>query len=160
MSIAQKNKYDINQDLPDNDDSASYNQSKEELQNIFSYGLSSTKRDSSVWQYFDKTTVDNPGLPVCKKCKKVFSSLLNPNPHLKIEQQERDNLVVRWIVCDMQLFSVIESEEWRNMISKFDPRYQFSSRNTIKDHVIKLFQNKKDEVKTTLRQIPGKDIPQ
>ncbi|CAG8734365.1 9355_t:CDS:1, partial [Acaulospora morrowiae] len=42
MSIAQENKYDINQDLPDNDDSASYNQSKEELQNIFSYGLSST----------------------------------------------------------------------------------------------------------------------
>ncbi|CAG8764136.1 7570_t:CDS:1, partial [Acaulospora morrowiae] len=130
------NKYDINQDLLDNDDSASYNQSEEEFQNIFSYGLSSTKRDSSMCQYFDKTTIDNPGLPVCKECKKVFSSvtattslrhhlniyniiaskrgqkLLNPNPHLKIEQQEQDNLVVRWIVCDMQPFSVVEGEEW------------------------------------------------
>ncbi|CAG8833149.1 5766_t:CDS:2, partial [Cetraspora pellucida] len=93
-----------------------------ELQNISSCkSCSAKKRKSPVWPYFDEETEDNPGLPVCKTCSEVFSStsatstlrrhlldkhniiapkrgqkLLNPNPHLEIEQKERDSLVQKY----------------------------------------------------------------
>ncbi|CAG8842977.1 34792_t:CDS:2, partial [Gigaspora margarita] len=84
------------------------------------------------------------GIPICKICKMEFSKLtststlarhlnihnivalkqgkklLNSNSYPKIEQQEQTDLVVRWITCDLQLFRVVEGEEWRDMISKFD----------------------------------------
>ncbi|CAG8844347.1 26874_t:CDS:1, partial [Gigaspora margarita] len=143
---------DIDEDLSDienNGDSISLNQSEQELQNTSHESGSSGNRDSPVWPYFEKEAEGKLGIPICKICKKEFSKstatsslarhlnihnivalkqgkkLLNPNPHPKIDQQERTNLVVRWIVCDLQPFSVVEGEEWRDMISKFDPRYQF-----------------------------------
>ncbi|CAG8739104.1 15684_t:CDS:1, partial [Cetraspora pellucida] len=108
-------------DIPNNeqeeeDDNPSLpNQNEQnELQNIFFHKLRSAKKcKSPVWPYFDEETKDNPGLPVCKMCSKVFSStfaismlsrhlldkhniiapkrrqkLLNSNPHPKIEQKE------------------------------------------------------------------------
>ena len=42
------------------------------------------------------------------------------------------------------------------MISKFDPRYQFHNRHAIKDQIMILFQEKKEQVKSVISQIPGK----
>ncbi|CAG8800500.1 40437_t:CDS:1 [Gigaspora margarita] len=120
-------------------DSISLNQSKQELQELQDTACksgSSDNHESPVWPYFNKDTKDKPGIPVCKICKTEFSKSsststlawhltihnivalkqgkkpLNLNPHSKIEQQERTNLVVRWIICDLQPFSVVEGEEW------------------------------------------------
>ncbi|CAG8458855.1 16676_t:CDS:2 [Cetraspora pellucida] len=156
----------------------SHNQSEQDdLQNTTSLSLAlSKKHDSTVWPYFNEDT----GSPVCKLCNTPFSAVASTstlrrhlkihdiiapkrkhkhlviNPYLEIEQQKRDNLVVRWIICDLQSFNVVEGEEWRAMISKFDPRYQFPSRNMIRDYVTELFQKKKSEVKLALHKISNK----
>ena len=107
---------------------------------------------STIWAHFDTKTAKYPGRPVCQKCKAVFSSAsgtttlkrhlsshkiaaprmrqstmhdYRTDPYPKNEQDERDILVANWVVCDIQPFSVVENEEWRQMITKFDPRYQF-----------------------------------
>ncbi|CAG8810487.1 17682_t:CDS:2, partial [Cetraspora pellucida] len=168
MDVIQRNEYYKvipDPDIPDDEqkeeeDPSLPNQNEQnELQNISSHkSRSAKKRKSPIWPYFDEETEDNPGLSVCKTCSEVFSStsatsmlrrhlldkhniiapkhgqkLLNPNSHPEIKQKERDSLVVRWIVCDMQPFSVVEEEECNRAISK-----------------------KKDEVKLTLNQVPGK----
>ena len=59
-------------------------------------------------------------------------------------------------MCDTQPFSIVECEEWRQMIAKFDPRYRFHNRHTTKDQIVALFQNKREQVRLVLNQIPGK----
>jgi len=78
------------------------------------------------------------------------------DPHPEKEQEERDKLVANWVVCDIQPFSVVECEEWRQMIAKFDPRYRFHNRHTLKENIINLFDEKLKVVKLVVRQIPGK----
>ncbi|CAG8836357.1 22892_t:CDS:2, partial [Gigaspora margarita] len=158
MSADQEKYRDTNLDLSsdkydkNNDDYlASYNQNKQDdLQNTTSLSQISAKkkRDSTVWLYFN----ENTGSPVCKEYKASFSTTI-VNPHSQIEQHERDDLVIRWIICDLQPFNVVEGKEWRAIVSKFDPRYQFPSRNMIRDYVTELFQQKKDEVKLALHKI-------
>ncbi|CAG8782048.1 23837_t:CDS:2, partial [Gigaspora margarita] len=97
MSIEKENRY---HNISLNLSSDKYDKSDNNDPTI----IPTKKRDSPVWQYFN---VDNPK-PVCKN-----------------EQQEQDDLVVKWVVCDLQLFNVVENDEWWNMISKFDPMYRF-----------------------------------
>ena len=59
-------------------------------------------------------------------------------------------------MCDTQPFSVVKCEEWWQMIAKFDPRYRFHNRYTTKDQIVALFQNKREQVRLVLNQIPGK----
>src|SRR6266542_4719416 len=142
-----------------------------------------SRSKSSVWDHFDTNTEDYPGQPVCKSCKINFSSssststlrrhlnkhkIVTPklrqrtihefrnDPYPEHEQQERDKYVINWIICDTQLFSVVECNEWRQMISKFDPRYRFHSRHTTKDQIMSLFQEKKEQVMLVVNQVPGK----
>ncbi|CAG8846760.1 39806_t:CDS:2, partial [Gigaspora margarita] len=132
MSLAQESVYRDDQDFSNTEDKTS---------------------DNSI--SLNQNTKDKPGIPVCKICKTEFSKSsstltlarhltihnivalkqgkkpLNLNPHSKIEQQKRTNLVVRWIICDLQPFSIVEGEEWQSMISKFDPQYQFSTEKSL-----------------------------
>jgi hypothetical protein len=137
---------------------------------------------SAVWKHFDTKTAKYPGRPVCRKCNAIFSAgsgtstlrrhlsshrIAVPkhqrtmhdyrtDPHPKNEQEERDKLVGIWVVCDTQSFSVVECEEWRQMIAKFDPRYRFHSRHTLKDNIVDLFKEKLEVVTLAVQQIPGK----
>jgi len=139
----------------------------------------------SVWHHFTKTQnhPNYPNQPVCKRCKAVFArktAISTLRCHLnnhKItapkrrqrslhdyrndayterEQQERDNLIIRWIICDTQPFCVVDNNEWQDMISTFDPRYRFHNRHTIKDRIIKLYEETKEQVKSVISNIPGK----
>ncbi|CAG8821179.1 32856_t:CDS:2, partial [Gigaspora margarita] len=111
----QRNEYyevtsdpDLFNDKQDKDNSFLPSQSKQDkLQNILSHKTKKCKLP--VWFYFDEETPDNSSLPVCKVCNKAFSlttstsmlstkvgqKLINPNSYPEIEQQERDNLVVK-----------------------------------------------------------------
>ncbi|CAG8733258.1 12583_t:CDS:2 [Gigaspora margarita] len=119
MSIAQYR--DVDQDLSDakdnasDDDSASLNQSKQEMQITSCESGLSENCNSPVWPCFNKKTegklarnLNIHNIVVLKQEKK----LLNSNPYPKIEQQEQTDLVVRWIICDLQPFRVVEREEW------------------------------------------------
>ncbi|CAG8494041.1 24135_t:CDS:2 [Cetraspora pellucida] len=72
------------------------------------------------------------------------------------EWQEHDDAITKWILYDLQPFTVIKCKEWRDMIKKFDPCYQFHNHHIEKDHVVTLFENKREQVKLVLSQIPGK----
>jgi BED zinc finger len=138
---------------------------------------------SAVWNHFNIKTAKYPGRPVCRKCNALFSAgsgtstlrrhlsshkIAAPkqhqrtmhdyrtDPYPKNEQEERDKLVGVWVVCDNQPFSVVECEEWRRMITKFDPRYRFHNRHTLKNNIVDLFKEKLEIVKLAVQQIPGK----
>jgi len=120
---------------------------------------------STVWEFFRVT----PNKLVCKKCNSQLSktssvttlrrhlkqihSVVAPkiqrtlhqycnDPHNSIDQRKRDDAVINWIICDLQSINVVEKEEWRTMISAFDPRYRFHGRTTIHDHGFKIKSNK------------------
>ncbi|CAI2196506.1 16980_t:CDS:1, partial [Funneliformis geosporum] len=140
------------------------------------------KLSSTVWNFFDKNTVEHPGVPVCQNCKAVFESssstsslrrhlnshqIVAPkrqrfiteyriDPHTTRDQQERDDAIIKWIICDQQPFTVVECPEWREMILKFDQRYRFHNRQTTKDQIISLFEKKKIDIKELIAKIPGK----
>jgi hypothetical protein len=42
------------------------------------------------------------------------------------------------------------------MITKFDPRYRFHNRHTLKNNIVDLFKEKLEIVKLAVQQIPGK----
>ncbi|CAG8778913.1 16207_t:CDS:1, partial [Cetraspora pellucida] len=91
-----------------------------------------------------------------KQPKKRLINEDHDTPYSVEEQQEHDDVVTKWILCDLQPFTVVECKEWWDMIKKFDSRYQFHNRHTEKDHVITLFENKREQLKLVLSQIPGK----
>ncbi|CAG8530385.1 3761_t:CDS:2 [Cetraspora pellucida] len=47
---------------------------------------------------------------ICK-CQESETSIIE-------EQQEHDDVVTKWILCDLQLFTVVECKEWQDMIKK------------------------------------------
>ena len=74
----------------------------------------------------------------------------------KTSQLEKKQAVIDWIILDIQPFKVVEGEAFRNMISNFDPNYQLPTRNTIKNFIIKSFNERKNLVKNYIKNIPGK----
>ena len=46
-----------------------------------------------------------------KQQQKILYKYHN-DPHSENEQQENDNFIINWIVCDAQSFSIMECEEW------------------------------------------------
>ena len=148
-----------------------------------SRSIKTRNTESSVWQFFNRNTEQHPGRPVCSNCNAVFETssstttlrrhldshqIVTPkrkqksiddyrtDPHTTKDQKERDDAVITWIVCDQQPFTGIECPQWHQMISKFDPRYQFHNRQTTKEQIINLFNSKKTDVKNLIAEIPGK----
>jgi hypothetical protein len=140
-------------------------------------------RISTVWTHFDKTLPTHPGMPVCNICKAVFSvnsgvstlrkhlnthSIEAPkkqqqtlheyrtDPHPMIEQKKRDKAIEKWIICDLQSFSVVEGLEWREMVSTLDPRYKFHNRHTLHDRIMGAYEEKRQLIRTIVNRMPGK----
>lgn len=131
---------------------------------------------SDVWEFVDKATRK------CPSCGKIFKKSTGTSSirsHLqnhgillvKAKQTSLDNFVkrhsqkiqlektqkvVEWIVLDLQPFKVVEGEAFREMVSKLDPQYQVPSRETIKNAIIKSFEDRKTVVKNFIKNIPGK----
>ncbi|CAG8685125.1 9397_t:CDS:2 [Cetraspora pellucida] len=116
---------------------------------------------SPVWPYFDIEIPKYSGQPVCKQCGDVFepsSATTTLRRHLASHNiiHKRDASVIKWVVCDLQAFSVVENKEWQEMISNFDPRYRFHNRHTLKDNIVELYEKKKVNIKLVLNNILGK----
>ena len=52
-------------------------------------------------------------------------------PHPNEIMFEKTKSLVKWIICDLKPFSVVESESFMKLIYKLDPRYRLPSRHTI-----------------------------
>jgi hypothetical protein len=160
---------DTNSNISRNSESSSTN-----------YFIFNKLQPSTVWTYYD---ISSSGNPICKKCNNTFSvkssvttlrrhltshTITAPkkrqmtidefrnDPHSTNDQLHRDNAVIKWIVCDLQSFSVVECKEWHEMINGFDRRYSFHNRHTIKNLILAQYKEKKKEIKLIINHIHGK----
>ncbi|XP_005113603.1 zinc finger BED domain-containing protein 1-like [Aplysia californica] len=64
-----------------------------------------------------------------------------------------DDLLLGMIVKDLQPFSVVEDQGFRDFVEGLDPRYELPSRRTItRDLLPRKFKTEEDELKTVLRE--------
>ena len=164
----------------DSEEQDSEEQDDEETTNI-----SDSRKTAEVWKYFDIRTEHHSDHPVCKSCGQVFSQKTGNSslkrhlkshqifiskknlqqttinfqtiiPHSSIKQEARDHAIVIWIIVNQQPFAIIENKYFRSMISKFDPKYKFPNRATIKKMIMELYENSREKIKQDLEKIPGK----
>ena len=57
----------------------------------------------------------------------------------KKEQDDHDKYFIEWIICDFQLFTVIDNSYFRMIVNYFYPCYSISEWHQVKDLVIKAF---------------------
>lgn len=142
--------------------------------------VANNKKTAEVWKYFNLNTEKHPA---CIKCGQVFSKKtgnsslerhlknhkieLNKNkqstlkfqiinPYSPLEQSERDFAILKWIITNQQPFSIVENTDFRAMITKFDPRYKFLNRATVKSKIMELYKEKRNLIIQDLNKIPGK----
>ncbi|CAJ0753236.1 18507_t:CDS:1, partial [Entrophospora sp. SA101] len=112
-------------------------------------GFSKTSSVSTLQRHLDKHSIIAP------KKQKTLHEYHN-DPHTQTDQKNRDEAVIKWIICDLQSINVVENEEWRTMISTFDSRYRFHNGQTIHDTIISRYEEQKNKVKISIQQIIGK----
>lgn len=160
---------DDDNDNRNNDDERSNN---DEEENNNQNQTKQKPKTSNVWDFVDKVNRK------CSCCGKVFKKKTGTSSirsHLKSHgillgkkkqttldnftkstQTEKKLAMIEWIVLDMQPFKVIEGDAFRKMISKFDPKHETPTRNTVKNLVVKLFKKRRESIKNYVETIPGK----
>ena len=48
------------------------------------------------------------------------------------EREEHDNHLVQWLICDLQPFTVVDNEHFRNFLNFFCPCYDIPDRHKVK----------------------------
>jgi len=120
--------------------------------------ISSDFSGSSVWLYFDKNPDHAPDHNVCKNCSKKYKpstsvttlrkhlqehQLQAPtrserkgekrdNPLSKKEQKKYDNYLVKWLIQDLQPFTVVDNPSFRAFINALFSRYVIPDRHKAK----------------------------
>ncbi|GBC01088.1 hypothetical protein RclHR1_40610001, partial [Rhizophagus clarus] len=115
---------------------------------------------STVWLYFDKNPPSAPGFNVCKRCSFKYKSTTsvttlrrhlekhqinvptkkytkvvenkNQDPFEKNQQEEHDNCLIQWLICDLQPFIIVENYYFKKFINFFCPRYTIPNRHKVK----------------------------
>lgn len=64
--------------------------------------------------------------------------------------------MLKWIVISNQPFSVVEEEEFAEMIDTLNPSAELMTRNTVKADIMATYWEKIEKIKTELKTIPGK----
>ncbi|CAG8692215.1 15421_t:CDS:1, partial [Acaulospora morrowiae] len=65
--------------------------------------------------------------------KQTRFSFHNISLHLPKDQEDRNKVVVTWIIMNQQPFSIVEDKYFQEMIRTFDPKYKFPSQIYIKE---------------------------
>jgi hypothetical protein len=138
-------------------------------------------RESTVWNHFDKKPSYAPEHNVCRICSvryKSTTSVTTLRKHLKThqleapprkqsivtrvnpfdqrEQQEHTKYLIRWIICDLQAFTVVDNPYFREFINYSCPRYIIPERHQVKDYIINTFNTRREKIINHLDQIEGK----
>jgi len=138
-------------------------------------------RESAVWRYFDKNPTYAPEHNVCKVCSKRYKpttsvtilrkhlgkhNLVAPprnqnvvtrvNPFNKQEQQEHTKYLIRWLICDLQPFNIVDNLYFREFVNYFCPRYIVPERHQVKDLIISTFNTRREKIINHLDEIEGK----
>ncbi|GBC16343.2 zinc finger BED domain-containing protein RICESLEEPER 2-like [Rhizophagus irregularis DAOM 181602=DAOM 197198] len=138
-------------------------------------------RQARVWKHFEKKTIEKDDEQtetyiLCHICEGHFSannSTTTLERHLKAKhfdvykdlgqvesnakpwtvdiQQEKHNLFVNWIITDQQPFTIVENQSFKKFIASIQPKYKIPSRHTIKDMIMKKFENAQIQIKNYLQ---------
>ncbi|GES85576.1 zinc finger BED domain-containing protein RICESLEEPER 2-like [Rhizophagus clarus] len=139
---------------------------------------------STVWLYFDKNPPSAPGFNVCKRCSFKYKSTTsvttlrrhlekhqinvptkkytkvvenkNQDPFEKNQQEEHDNCLIQWLICDLQPFIIVENYYFKKFINFFCPRYTIPNRHKVKDLITDSFNIQRNQIKNELCKIVGR----
>ncbi|PKK78863.1 hypothetical protein RhiirC2_830657 [Rhizophagus irregularis] len=75
----------------------------------------------------------------------------NAKPWTVDIQQEKHNLFVNWIITDQQPFTIVENQSFKKFIASIQPKYKIPSQHTIKDMIMKKFENAQIQIKNYLQ---------
>ncbi|CAG8525737.1 562_t:CDS:2 [Gigaspora rosea] len=54
-----------------------------------------------------------------------------------------NGLLIHWIICDQQAFQVVENDDFRKLILALDPQFKVPTRQTISDHVLRIYEQER-----------------
>ena len=54
-----------------------------------------------------------------------------------------NRILLRWIICDQQAFSVVDNKDFCALISALDPRFKLPTRQTISNHVTQIYEQER-----------------
>ncbi|CAB4484797.1 unnamed protein product [Rhizophagus irregularis] len=145
---------------------------------------SSTRTYSSVWSHF--TLVENDEKAQCNYCgttyKRTGGNTTNLHKHMQkkhsskieteVESGEMDKFVkkelprytqgtfrdfiAKWIVCDDQPFTAVESEHLRLLFRILNPIAKAPSADTLRSDVIDKFNEERNNIREILQNAPGR----
>ncbi|CAB5207024.1 unnamed protein product [Rhizophagus irregularis] len=145
---------------------------------------SSTRTYSSVWSHF--TLVENDEKAQCNYCgttyKRTGGNTTNLHKHMQkkhsskieteVESGEMDKFVkkelprytqgtfrdfiAKWIVCDDQPFTAVESEHLRLLFCILNPIAKAPSADTLHSDVIDKFNEERNNIREILQNAPGR----
>ncbi|CAJ0746325.1 5423_t:CDS:2, partial [Entrophospora sp. SA101] len=133
----------------------SYNNSKKRVCKKCSYVFSDKSGNSSI----ERHMVNLHNIKIKKKQSNTLQTMLNfqvINPWPENERNKRDNLLIRWVIGNLQPFNIVENKYFIEMIKQFDSRYKLPDRHKLKNLVIEFFNQKKNLINKTIDAIPGK----
>jgi len=71
------------------------------------------------------------------------------------ERAEITNAFIKWVVTDLQAFSICEDSFFIEFVQRLNPRYQIPGRKALRADIFRLFETVKATVKEILEDIPG-----
>ena len=64
--------------------------------------------------------------------------------------------LIQWIVLSQQPFTIIEEISFQNFVDTLYPAIKLPSANTIKNHIINIYDSEIKKIKEVIQNIPGK----
>jgi hypothetical protein len=136
---------------------------------------------SDVWNYIQKVKEsDNVVSLNCSLCEaeygpststgtlrrhlvRIHSSIYTSNHQSEqhssytfAEQMHITKKFAEWIVVDLQPFSIVEQEEFKQFVYALDPRYVIPCRQTIKQEIKSLYKQRKTNIKLEINRFTTK----
>ena len=88
--------------------------------------------------------------------RQVTSTFTDKSKYGQQTQKELDQLLLCFIVQDVQAFHLCSSVPFRNLVEKLDPKWVMPSRQTIREHINLAYIKEKDSIKNMLEKIESK----
>ncbi|CAB5368335.1 unnamed protein product [Rhizophagus irregularis] len=110
-----------------------------------SESASSSRTYSSVWSHF--TLLEEEGKAQCNYCGTKYK---------RSGERSFREFLVKWIVCDDQLFVVVKCEYLRKLFCLLNPNAKSLSADTIHNDIMKSFKDEKNKIQEILQNAPGR----
>lgn len=143
--------------------------------------VSKENNHARVWKHFKKMTIEKENdqtetYILCHICQRhlsannstttlerhlkskhpdVYNNLgqdeAKPKPWTTEIQKEKHKLFINWVITDQQPFTIVENLNFKKFIASIQPKYKIPSRHTIKDMIMKKFENAQVQISNYLQ---------